>query len=114
MTKFYIVILAFIVMPLVTACESKTLKQENADLKKQIEALKGSNAKLEAQVKDLTAKVEAITQKSTKSKKMVEKAKPAVKAPTNMIGGTPVTLNPAMIRGPENALVQIYEFSSYQ
>lgn len=110
MIRFSVVILAFIVMPLMTACESKTLKQENADLKKQIEALKGSNAKLEAQVKDLTAKVEAIT----KPKKMVEKAKPAVKAPINMIGGTTVIVEPAMTRGHEKAPVTIYEFSSYQ
>jgi len=30
------------------------------------------------------------------------------------IAGQPVTINPAMSRGPENAPVQIYEFSSYQ
>ncbi len=114
MTKFYLVILAFIVMPLMTACESKTLKQENADIKKQIEALKGSNAKLEAQVNDLTAKLDAVTKKDTKQKERIEKAKPAVKSPINMIGGTPVTVNPAMSKGPENAPVQIYEFSSYQ
>lgn len=30
------------------------------------------------------------------------------------IAGQPITVNPAMSRGPENAPVQIYEFSSYQ
>jgi peptidoglycan hydrolase CwlO-like protein len=113
-TRFYLVILAFIVMPLVTACESKNLQQENTDLKKQIEVLKDRNVKLEAEINDLTAKVEAITKERTKQKERVEKAKPAVKVPTNMIGGTPVTVNPAMSKGPENAPVTIYEFSSYQ
>ncbi len=30
------------------------------------------------------------------------------------IAGQSVTVNPAMSKGPENAPVQIYEFSSYQ
>lgn len=114
MTRFYLVILAFIVMSLLTACESKNIQQENTDLKKQIEVLKDRNVKLEAEINDLTAKVEAITKERTKQKERVGKAEPVIKAPTNMIGGISVTVNSAMTRGPEKAPVNIYEFSSYQ
>ncbi|MBI5042310.1 MAG: hypothetical protein HZC10_00430 [Nitrospirae bacterium] len=50
--------------------------QANTDLKKQVETLKADKGKSDAQVKDLSAKVEALTKENADLK-----AKPAAKAP---------------------------------
>jgi peptidoglycan hydrolase CwlO-like protein len=96
----WLALLALLTTPFLSACESRSLKQENEGLKKQIESLSREKAQLESQVKEsmskgseLAAKVDELTRVNEELKAKVDelsklneelKAKIEKKAPAKM------------------------------
>jgi peptidoglycan hydrolase CwlO-like protein len=93
-------LLALLTIPILSACESRSLKQENEGLKKQIESLTSEKAQLGSQVKEyvskgseLTARVDELTKVNEELKAKVDelsklneelKAKVEKKAPSKI------------------------------
>ena len=96
----WLALLALLTTPILSACESSKLKEENEGLRKQIESLTSEKAQLQSQVKEsmskgsgLTAKVDELTRVNDELKAKVDelskvneelKAKVEKKAPTKM------------------------------
>jgi peptidoglycan hydrolase CwlO-like protein len=59
----WLVLLALLTTPFLTACESSKLKEENEGLRKQIESLSREKAQLESQVREFTSKGSELTAK---------------------------------------------------
>jgi peptidoglycan hydrolase CwlO-like protein len=59
----WLVLLALLTTPFLTACESSKLKEENEGLRKQIESLSREKAQLQSQVKEFTLKGSELTAK---------------------------------------------------
>ena len=85
----WLALLVLLTTPILSACESRKLKEENEGLKKQIESLTQEKAQLQSQVKEfvskdseLTAKVDELTRVNEELKTKLEKKVPTkMKAP---------------------------------
>ena len=96
----WLALLALLTTPILSACESSNLKEENEGLRKQIESLTSEKAQLQSQVREftskgseLTTKVDELTRVNDELKAKVDelskvneelKAKVAKKAPAKM------------------------------
>lgn len=67
----HLTVLFIFISLLLSGCESKKLKQENEELKKQVESLAGGKAAAETKANDLTAQVSELTKKNEELKTKV-------------------------------------------
>ena len=74
----WLALLALLTTPLLSACDSGKIKQENEGLKKQVESLTGEKAQLESQAKELASKGSELTAKVEELSKVNEELKAKV------------------------------------
>jgi len=74
----WLALLALLTTPLLSACDSGKIKQENEGLKKQVESLTSENAQLESQAKELASKGSELTAKMDELTKANEELKAKV------------------------------------
>ncbi|HEY5594964.1 MAG TPA: hypothetical protein VIL61_07390, partial [Nitrospiria bacterium] len=58
------VILSLLVLPVLSGCETKQLKEENAKIKQQVDALTKDKAGMQTQMSQLTAQMDELKKKN--------------------------------------------------
>lgn len=74
----WLALLVLLTIPFLFACESRSLKEENEGLKKQVESLTREKARLDSQTKELTSKSSELTAKIDELTKLNEELKAKV------------------------------------
>lgn len=75
-----LVVVALLVSPMLSSCNTKKLEEENAGLKQQVESLTAEKSVADTRISELTARVEELTKANEELAKLAKaKAKKAGK-----------------------------------